>query len=105
MTKAIWEGKGLFDLLFQITVHHERKSGQELNTGQEPGGRSGCRDHEWVLLTRACSACLIIEPWTTSPGMAPPKFDPPHKSLIKKMTYRRHFLNGGSHVSDDSVVC
>ena len=31
--KALWEGNGLFGLHFQITVHHWRKSGQELRQG------------------------------------------------------------------------
>jgi hypothetical protein len=34
MTKAIWGGKGLFSLCFHITVHHQRKSGQELKQGR-----------------------------------------------------------------------
>jgi hypothetical protein len=28
--KTSWECRGLFDLHFHITVHHQRKSGQEL---------------------------------------------------------------------------
>lgn len=39
-------------------------------TGQEPGGRNGHKDHEEVLLTAlfpmACSAYLLIEPRTIS---------------------------------------
>jgi hypothetical protein len=34
MTKASWQGKGLFDLCLVITVHHQRKSGQELKQGR-----------------------------------------------------------------------
>ena len=30
MTKASWEGKGLFSLWFHITVLHQKESGQEL---------------------------------------------------------------------------
>jgi len=38
--KASWGGKGLFDLHFHSVIHHRRKSGPELKTGQEPGGKS-----------------------------------------------------------------
>ena len=67
--KARWGGKHLFGLHFQSTVHLWRK------LGQEPGGRSWSRDHDGVvshgLLPLACSACILIEPRTTSPGMVP----------------------------------
>jgi hypothetical protein len=47
------------------------------HTGQEPGGRG----HGGMLLTGllplACSACLLVEPMTTSLGMAPPTKGPP----------------------------
>ena len=33
-------GKGLFSLHFHVAVCHQRKSGLQLITGQEPGGRS-----------------------------------------------------------------
>jgi len=33
--KASWGGKGLFGLHFHITVHHQRKSGQELKQGRK----------------------------------------------------------------------
>jgi hypothetical protein len=69
--------KGLFRLHFHMAVHHQRKSGQELKWGRnlEAGAdaEAGC---EGVLLTgllpKVCSACSLIEPRTTSPGMAPP---------------------------------
>ena len=34
ITKAIWRRKGLLGLCFHITVHHQRKSGQELKQGR-----------------------------------------------------------------------
>ena len=56
--------------LFHHIAHHPEK------TEQDPGGRSWCRGHGGVLLIgllpMACSACFVIEPRTTSPGMAPP---------------------------------
>ena len=46
------------------------------HTGQEPGDRNQCRNHGQVLLTgflfMACSACFLVAPRITSPGMAPP---------------------------------
>jgi hypothetical protein len=45
MVKATWGGKGLFGLYFHTVVHQGRKSGQETQAVQEPGGRSGCRGH------------------------------------------------------------
>jgi len=34
MTKANWGGKGVFISNFHITVHHQRKSGQEFKQGR-----------------------------------------------------------------------
>jgi hypothetical protein len=51
------------------------------HTGQELGVRSWCRGHRGMLLTGllplACWACFLIEPKTTSSGMAPPTMVPP----------------------------
>jgi hypothetical protein len=51
------------------------KGSQDLNSSRS-GSRSWCRGYEGMLLTGllplACSACSLIEPKTTSPGMAPP---------------------------------
>jgi hypothetical protein len=59
------------------------------------------------LLPLPCSACFLIEPKTTSPGMVPPTLI--QKSLIEKMLYSliswRHFLKGGSFLCDDSSLC
>jgi len=85
------------------------------HSGQELGSRSWCRGHGGMLLTGllplACSAYFLIEPRTTSPGMAPPTmgWTLPHWSLIKKMPYSwiswRHFLNWGSFLCDNSRLC
>jgi hypothetical protein len=85
------------------------------HTGQELGGRSWCRGHGRVLLTGllplACSACFLIEPRTTSPGLAPPTMGwaLPSWSLIKKTPYSciswRHFLKGGSFLCGNSSLC
>jgi hypothetical protein len=68
--------KGLFSLHFHIADHHQKRARTGTHTGYEPRGRSWCRGHGGMLLTGllplACSACFLIEPRTTSPGMAPP---------------------------------
>jgi hypothetical protein len=75
--RASCRGKGLLGLHFHI-VDHWRKSGQEPRTQaeQEPRGRSWCRGYGEVLLNglfpMAWSACFLIEPRATSPGMASP---------------------------------
>lgn len=55
---------------FWVTVYHLRKSGQELK--QVRNLEAG---HRGVLLTglllMVCSACLLIEPKTNSPGLVP----------------------------------
>ena len=59
-------------------------------TGQEPGGRSGCRGHGGVLLTdlltMPSSTSFLVVPGTTSSGRAPPTMNwaLPHQSLMKK---------------------
>jgi transposase len=61
--EASWGGKGLFSLHFHIAVHHQRKSGLELNQVRKQERHRG---HEGMLLTGflplACSAWSLIEP-------------------------------------------
>jgi hypothetical protein len=61
------------------------KGSQDWNSGSS-GSRSWCRDHGGMLFTGllplAYSACFLIEPKTTSPGMAPPKMGAPLLSTI-----------------------
>jgi hypothetical protein len=56
------------------------RGSQDWNSSRS-GSRSWCRGRGGMLLTGllplACSACFLIEPKTTSPGMAPPTRDPP----------------------------
>jgi hypothetical protein len=64
-----------------IAIHHQRKSGQELNQGRNLEAGADAEAMEAMLLTGvlplACSACFLIEPRTTSPGMTPPTMGPP----------------------------
>lgn len=43
-TKAAWGGKGLFDLCFDITVHCQRKSGQDCKHDRNLGAGA---DRPW----------------------------------------------------------
>ena len=111
--------QGLFGLPFHIIVHHWRKLGQGLRTDQEPGGRSWFRGQERVLLSglllMAWSPCFLIQPRTSSPGVAPPTMGWAllHQSPTEKMTYwfayspvlGKSFLSWSSFPSDDSSVC
>ena len=71
-----------------ITVYHWRKSGQKLTQSRSLETGADVEAMEGYCLL-ACSACFLIEPRTTSLGMAPPTMGwaLPHQSLIKKMPY------------------
>ena len=111
--KVSWKGKCLFDLHFHVTVHHWRKSGQELR--QDPGGRSRCRGHGGVLLTgllsRACSACFLRAHRTQSPAVALTSVSQafPHQSSLEKVhhwfshrfIWWGHFFNWDFFFSND----
>lgn len=111
MTKAAWEGKGLFSLCFCIILHHWRKSGQEVKQG-----RNWCKSHGEVrpagLFLMACSAFFLIEPRTTSPEVSMVSVLT-NQSVIKKIYHRlahhkilwRPFDIGGSLLFNDSSLC
>lgn len=42
MTKATWEGKGLFVFYFQITVHTEGSQDRSLEAGADGKAMKGC---------------------------------------------------------------
>ena len=85
------------------------KGSQDWNSSRS-GSRSWCRGHGGMfftgLLPLACSACSLVEPKTTSPGMVPPIRGLSPWSLIEKMPYSwiswRHFLNWSSFLCDNS---
>jgi hypothetical protein len=72
-----------------LALPHHGASQKEVRTGTQeelqPGGRYG--DHGKVLLT-GLLPCFLIEPRSTSPGVAPylMDWDLLHQSLIKKMS-------------------
>jgi hypothetical protein len=74
--EASWGAKGLLSLHFHIDVHHQRKSGQELKQVR----KQELLQRPWWDVTRLlplpCSACFLIQPKTTSPGMPPPTVGP-----------------------------
>jgi hypothetical protein len=69
VTKATWGGKSLFSLHFHITVHHQRKSGQELKQGRnlEAGA------DEEVMEGAAY--------WLTPHGLLQPRDGPTHNGM------------------------
>jgi hypothetical protein len=72
--KASWGEKDLFSLHFHITVYYQRKSGQELKQVRMQELIEEAMEGCYLL---ACSACFLIDPKITSPGMAAPTMDPP----------------------------
>jgi hypothetical protein len=75
--EASWGGKGLFILYFHIAVYHQRKSGLEVKQVRKQEMTQKPWRDVTGLLPLACSADSLIEPKTTSPGMAPPTSGPP----------------------------
>jgi len=112
--EASWAGKGLFSLHFHMAVHHQRKSRQELTQGRNLEAEADAEAmEEWCMadfLPLTCSACFLIEPYNTSPGMAPAAICPSTFLLLTEKTpcswiSCRHFLKGGSSLWDNSSLC
>jgi hypothetical protein len=95
--------------LLDATLSYHCLSSKEVRigtqTGQEPGGRSRCKDHggEWVSaayspVSAVCSTFFPIELRTTSPGMGPASMDCSllQQSLTKKMPYSQLCLMDAS---------
>ena len=59
MTKATCGGKGLFDLHFHATVHHGRKSGQELRQDRNVETGADTEAMEWCCLL-GCSSWSLL---------------------------------------------
>jgi hypothetical protein len=103
--------KGLFWLHIHTTVYHGRRPRQELKQGWNLVADPD-RDLRRILLTGLLSLLSYQTqdhlPWDdTTPTMV---WDLSHQSLINKMSYsrilRKHFLNWGSLLSDNSkFVC
>jgi hypothetical protein len=94
MTKKQVGEERVYSAYTSILLLFITKGSQDWNSGT----RSWCRGHGGMLLTGllplACSACFLIEPKSTSPGMAP------HTTVSW-----RHFLKGGSFLCDNSSLC
>ena len=63
-------GRGLFGLHLHAKVHHGRKLQKKLKQGRDQGAGAAAEDMEGCCLL-ACSACFLVEPRTTSPGVVP----------------------------------
>jgi hypothetical protein len=89
------------------------KGSQDRNSHQAGTWRQELMQRPWGVYLLACFPWLaqLIEPRTTSPGVAPPTMGwaLPDWSLIEKMTYSwiswGHFLKGGSFLCDNSSLC
>jgi hypothetical protein len=104
--KQIWEERVYS--AYTSTLLFITKGRQDWNSSRAGTWRQELMQWPWKvlftgLLPLACSACFLIEPKTTSPGMAPHTMSwaLPSWSLIeKKMPYswisQRHFPEGGS---------
>ena len=125
MTKSKLGKKGFIWLTFANCSSSLKDVRTGTKAGQEPGGRNWNRGHGGVQLTglhpMACSACFLIEPSTTSPGMEPTTIrwallhQSPKKKKKKKKKKKpalqacysqilyRHFLNWGFLSSDFSL--
>lgn len=64
------------------------------------------------LLSLTHSACFLIQPWTSCPGVALPKMVRalPHQSLMEKIPHKladrvKDFLSRGSLFPDDAHLC
>jgi hypothetical protein len=64
-----WGRKGLSGLNYYITVHHQRKSGQELKQGRNLAGEADAEAMEEQMLTSllfmACSTHFVIKSKTS----------------------------------------
>jgi hypothetical protein len=75
--KVTWGGKGLFNFHFYITVHHWRRSGQELKQDSDLEAGADAETLEFLacwlagLFNMACSEYFLVEPRITSLGIAP----------------------------------
>jgi hypothetical protein len=117
--KTLWPrsnlgGKSLFRLQFNIEIHYQRKSGPEYTQGRKLEAEVDADAMEKCLLTGllplACSACFLIEPRTTSQGIASPTMGPPTLDhYLKKFSYtwisQRYFPKEGSFLCDNSSLC
>ena len=114
--KANWGARGLFNLHFDIAVHHQRKLWQNfkqeriLEAGADAEAMEGCCLPA-CFTGLAHTYCFLLELGITCLGMVPPTMGWAvlHWSLIKKMTYSwiswGHFLTWGSSLSYDSNMC
>lgn len=113
--RASWRGKGLFDVCFRVTIHHQRRSGQKLKTET---WRQKLMQKPWIgfaywLPHFSLPAQLSYRIQTTNPRTAHSQKAETssinHIFLRKCLAYSpilwSHFLNWGSLLSDDVDLC
>ena len=60
-----------------ITKGSQDRNSNRAGTWRKKMMQNTWRDAAYWIASVACSACFLIEPRTTSPGMAPPTMGPP----------------------------
>lgn len=112
MDKTTWGEKGLFSLSFHITVHHQQKSGPELNQGRNLEAGADEKPISGVMLTRLLAwLCFLTEQRTTSLQRWPQPQSPPitnQQSVLEaclQPTFWRHPLSWCFLFSGDSSLC
>jgi hypothetical protein len=79
-------GRGLFGLHLHAKVHHGRKLQKKLKQGRDQGAGAAAEDMEGCCLL-ACSACFLVEPRTTSPGVVPATVGCPPPPVPYRLLY------------------
>lgn len=117
--KATLVGGGLLHSQFCIRLHYKKQCGQKIQQGRnlEAGTDAEAMDGVLLggLLLMACSVCFLWNPgpptqrWPQLQWTGPFSFNHWLRKCSSKLAcsliLRRHFLNWGSHFSDDSSLC
>lgn len=111
LTKEIIGEERVYSATIFITSGTQDRNSSRTGTWRQELVQKSWRGASYWLAPMTCSAYLLIEPKTTSPGLALPTTGRaiPHCSLVKKMPYNwtswRNFLSWGSFLSSDSNLC
>ena len=71
MTQASWGGEGLFSLRFHNTVHHQKKSEEEIKQGKDLEAGADAKARRGAAYWLVPHGLLTL-PSYRNPGMAPP---------------------------------
>jgi hypothetical protein len=112
--KQVREEGASFSLHFHVTVHHQRKSGQELTQDRNLEAGADAEAMEGCCLL-ACFSWLAQLAYkiqdhqsrdgTTHNGLGPPLLDHQLRKLLTAGSHGGIFLKGGSILCDNSSLC